>query len=55
MGKFEREDSKRVLAGKPVMRGTRRPTLWDLLTWPYRAFQQRQREREIRKNLFKGE
>lgn len=53
MGKFEREDSKKILAGKPILRGTRRSTLWDFLSWPYRAYQQRQREAEIRKNIFK--
>jgi len=53
MGKFERRDSKKVLAGKQILLIKPRSTLLDVLLMPYRAWKQKRREAEIRKNLFK--
>lgn len=60
MGKFEQEDSKKVLAGKPILRGTSQPrSLWEFLKeyflYPYRTHKQKQKREEFRKSLFKGE
>lgn len=53
MGKFEEEASRKVLAGERIEVKTKR-TLLDLLLWPIRAYQQKRREAEIRKRIFKS-
>jgi len=52
MGKREQEDSRKVLNGEPI-KITTKFSLKDLLLRPLRAWQQKRREAEIRKNLFK--
>jgi len=50
MGKREEEDGKKVLTHQTIKVKTRF-SLIDLLLWPIRAFQQKRREAQIRKNL----
>lgn len=54
MGKFEEEDSKKVLAGQHVMRGTRMPSIVDFLLIPFRAYKNWQHRKQIRESLYKG-
>jgi hypothetical protein len=53
MGKFERRDSEKVLAGKPILLIKPRPTVIDFLLEPFRALKNWNRRRQIRKNIFK--
>jgi hypothetical protein len=52
MGKFEQEASRKVLAGEQILVHTSR-SFKDILLWPYKAIMHWQKEREIRKNIWK--
>jgi len=56
MGKFEQEDSKKVLAGQHCMRGTSRPrSLWEFLfelcAQPYRAYKNKKHQEDLRRRI----
>lgn len=52
MGKHEEADAKKAVNGE-FLCGKSQPTLCDFLLTPFRAWKQKRREAEIRKNLFK--
>jgi len=51
MGKREQEDSRRVLDGKPILK-IKRWRLLDFILYPYRAYKEKKRQEEIKRNLF---
>lgn len=57
MGERERSDSKKVLEGKHIL-NIKTPKLWELFLepflYPYRAWKNKKRREEIRKDLFKS-
>ena len=53
MGERERRDSRRVLEGKPITK-IKRFGLLDVLLYPYRAWKEKKRQEEIKRNIFKN-
>ena len=53
MGDRERRDSAKVLAGKKIL-DIKRWRLLDFILYPYRAWKEKKRQEEIKRNLFKN-
>ncbi len=53
MGKREREDSRRVMDGKPILK-IKRWRLLDLILYPYRAWKEKKRQEELKRRMFES-